>query len=234
MRRPAAVRAQELRRRPQTPPGRRSRDAELAVTSGSLAAERRPGHAAQRPPGPARGAAAALRNGGRFTTWPINFDSRTSARTRGRRNAANRAERRRQVAGPVDEAGQDRGVLDPLTAALAQMRPHRVRRVPDRDDRPARPLPGLVAVIEVVAQHIVGIGRRQHSGDGIGPRGELGLQIGRARPAARRVRPARARWRTNTCDPIRAERGRTRCRGPTPRLRLRDRCVQSATPRHAV
>src|SRR4030095_8341241 len=36
--------------------------------------------------------ASPLRNAGRrFTIWPINFDSRTRARTRGRRNAEKRA-----------------------------------------------------------------------------------------------------------------------------------------------
>ena len=86
-------------------------------------------------------------------------------------------ERRGEVVGAVDEARQDRRVLDSLTAALAQMRTHRMGRVADQDDRTARPLPGLVAVVEVVAQHVVGVGRGQHGGDRVGPDAELGLQV---------------------------------------------------------
>ncbi len=78
-------------------------------------------------------------------------------------------ERGRDVAGPVDEPGQHRGILDALTPALAQMRTHRVGRVADHQHRSTRPMPGLVAVIEVVAQHGVGVRRGQHGGDGFGP-----------------------------------------------------------------
>ena len=84
--------------------------------------------------------AAALRNAGRrLTIRPISADSRTSARTRRRRNAANRANAVARSSALVDEVGQYRGVLQPLTAALAQVRPHRVGGVAHDQHRPARP-----------------------------------------------------------------------------------------------
>ena len=152
-----------------------SRHAARRPSLGSTNADRDatwPGAASPAPrvPGRWRGWPSALRTAGRrFTIRPINADSRTSDRTRGPAERREPGERRRQVVGPVDEPGQDRGVLEALAAALAQMRPHRVGGVADDQHRSTRPLPGLIAVVEVVAQHVVGVRRGQHRGDGFGP-----------------------------------------------------------------
>ena len=107
----------------------------------------------------ARTAAALNKAGRRFTILPIVADSRTSARTRGLRTAAKRA---KAVAGSglwSTKVGQDRGVLQPLAAALAQMRAHRVRGVANHDDRTSRPHPRLLAIIQVIPQQDGGVRR---------------------------------------------------------------------------
>lgn len=67
--------------------------------------------------------------GRRLIARPINADSRTSDATRGPAECGESGERGRQVGRPVDESPQDRGVFNSLTAALAQMRTHRMGRV---------------------------------------------------------------------------------------------------------
>ena len=64
-----------------------------------------------------------------------------------------------------------------LTPALAQMRTHRVRGVAHHYDRTPRPLARLIAVVEVVAEHVGGVGRGEHGWDRVGPACELGLQV---------------------------------------------------------
>nr|Q73SJ4.2 RecName: Full=Putative S-adenosyl-L-methionine-dependent methyltransferase MAP_4079 [Mycobacterium avium subsp. paratuberculosis K-10] len=99
-------------------------------------------------------------------------------------------ERGGQVVRLVDARGQHRGVLEPLATALTQVRAHRMSRVADHHDGPARPGPGGGAVVKVVAQHLVAGRRCQHPRNRFGPIGESCLQIGQF--AARRELPFRS------------------------------------------
>ena len=101
-------------------------------------------------------------------------------------------ERRRQIVGLVDEAAQNRGILQPLTTALAQMRPHRVRGVTDDQHRPARPVPRLIAVVEVVMQDVRGVGCGQDRRNRLRPGGELVLRRYASSPSGA-TRPSGAR-----------------------------------------
>ena len=79
------------------------------------------------------------------------------------------AERGRPVGGLLDAVRQDRGVLQALTPALAEVWAHRMRGVANEHDRSARPLPGVVAVVEVVAEHVSRIGGREQRGNRVRP-----------------------------------------------------------------
>lgn len=73
---------------------------------------------------------------------------------------------------------QHRRVLEPLTPALTEVRAHRMRGIAHDDDRSARPHLGLVAVVQVVAQDGVRIGRSEQRRNRFRPFGVLPSEVG--------------------------------------------------------
>ena len=71
--------------------------------------------------------------------------------------------------------GEHRGVLDRLTAALSQMRAHRMGGVAHQNHGTAGPAPGGGAIVEIVAQQSVGRRGRQDRG----PYKDRGSRAGR-------------------------------------------------------
>lgn len=87
-------------------------------------------------------------------------------------------ERPRQIVDRVDAVRQRGGVLQTLTAALAEVGAHRMSGVADQDDGTAPPVARRLAVVEVVAENVGRVGGGQQRGDGIGPTAVPGPEVG--------------------------------------------------------